>query len=44
MLKKESININTLRISRFCYIVVVEPCPNDECSMINTLTTILEKN
>ncbi len=44
MLEEEAIDINTSRISRFCYIVAVEPCPNDDCSMINTLTMILEKN
>jgi hypothetical protein len=43
MLEEEAIDINTSRISRFCYIVVVEPCPNDDCSMINTLIIILEK-
>ncbi len=43
MLEEEATDINTSKISRFCYIVAVEPCPNDDCSMINTLITILEK-
>jgi hypothetical protein len=44
MLEEEVIDINTSRISRFSYIVAIEPCPNDDFSMTNTLTMILEKN
>jgi hypothetical protein len=35
------VDINTLKTSRFCYIAIVEPCPN-YCSMTNTSIIGLE--
>jgi hypothetical protein len=43
MSKEETTKINTLRILRFCCIMIVESSPNN-LSTTDTLTTSLKKN